>query len=383
MLGLPTSADFLFGWIPQTGSVVQTLLTGGFPSLSIYGVYIGIEIILAPFYWLWTALPIEHPDVTKLIPYTVPWVSLEFIMKIPIFLFDLATLVLIMRIVRRITNSEQRSIIAGLAWFANPYDFYILYWWGAMDIIPIAVFLLAVYFEVEARWLQFGFATMLSALMRLFAFAVYPFFMPLAKTGSAMRNLILGSAVPIFLAIGLLYLSHDTLATVFNIPAKEFWLLEFLGFNLWGMQFIRLSPVLVLFQLYVVFRFWRPDTNIVYLASVSLLALLVGATLYGGEAQHFLWVSPLLSACVAMRLEDAWIYCLTFFTAILSPTVNPFYNWTPEPLIVDTFLAGAFYAMKATYLLRLNLWNTRSHHQSMGTVPINAYNTTRSCLNQV
>jgi hypothetical protein len=133
--------------------------------------------------------------------------------------------------------------------------------------------------------------------------------------------------------------------------------LEFFGWNVMGIQFVKVSPVLVLFQLYVVLRFWREDTNIVYLASVSLLALLLGATLYGGEAQHFLWVSPLLSACLAMRSEDSWIYVLTFFTALTAPTVNPFGPWTPEPIVLNTFLAGAFYAMKATYLLKLNLSN--------------------------
>jgi hypothetical protein len=278
-------------------------------------------------------------------------------MKTPILLFDVATLILLLRIVQRITNSEEKPIIAGLTWFANPYNFYMLYFFGAMDIIPIAVFLFGICLELDGRWVRSGIAVMFSGFLRLFAFVTYPFFIPLTRTKPAIGKFILGSAIPLAIVIGLVYLSRDNLATIFNIPAQQPWLLEFLGFNLWGIQFIKLSPLLVLFQLYVVFRFWRSDTNVLYLTSVSLLALLLGGTLYGGEAQHFLWVCPLLSACVAMHLEDTWIYILTFLTALFSPTVNPFYGWTPAPIVLDTFLAGAFYAMKAVYLVKLNLWN--------------------------
>jgi len=339
--------------------VLQTILSGKLPALSTYGVYIGIETILAPFFWIWTLLPVEHPNLTNLVQHTTPTISLAFLMKLPIFLFDVATLTLLLRIVRHLTHSEEKSIVAGLTWFVNPFNFYMLYFFGAMDIIPVAVFLLAIDCELRDQWFRSGIATIFSGLLRLFAFATCPFFIPLTKTKPTAFKFIVGLTIPLVIVIGLLYLSHDTIATVFNIPAKQFWLLEFLGFDLWGMQFIKLSPVLVLLQLYVVLRFWRPSTNIVYLASVSLLALLLGATLYGGEAQHFLWVCPLLSACVALQPEDSWVYVLTFLTALLSPTVNPFGPWMPERVVLDTFLAGVFYAMKAIYLLRLNLWNLR------------------------
>jgi len=380
MLILPTWSDFLYGWTFEVSTIVPTLVSGKLPTLSTYGVYIGIEMILAPFYWIWTLLPIDHPTVANLVQYTAPAVSLGFLMKIPILLFDSASLILLIRIVRRITHSEETSIIAGLTWFANPYNFYMLYFWGAMDIIPIAVFLLAILFELEGKWFRCGISTMCTGLLRLFAFAVYPFFSPLTRTKSVIGKFVIGSTVPVAIAIGLIYLSHDTLATVFNIPAQQFWLLEFLGFNIWGMQFVRLSPVLVLFQLYVVLRFWRQGTNIVYLATVSLLALLLGATLYGGEAQHFLWVCPLLSACIAMHLEDWWIYTLTSFTALLSPTVNPFTHWTPEPYLLDTFLAGAFYAMKAIYLLSLNLSNFRIPLQLQHPAPFGQYSSPQTLI---
>lgn len=346
-------------WTAEASSVLQTVLAGRLPALSTYGVYIGIETILAPFFWLWTILPVEHPNLNNLVQHTPSTVSLAVVMKAPIFIFDVVTLILLLRIIRRITDSEQRSVLGGLTWFVNPFNFYMLYFFGAMDIIPISVFLLAINFELTHRWFRFGVSTIVSGLLRLFPFVTYPFFIPLMKAKPSRVNFAVGSALPIACVICAIYLSHDTLAAIFNIPAEQSWLLEFLGWHVLGMEFIRLSPVLVLFQLYVVARFWKENANVVHLATVSLLALSLGATLYGGEAQHFLWVSPLLSACVAMRLADSWIYLLTFFTALMAPTVNPFYQWTPTPILLDTFLAGAFYAMKASYLLILNLSNFR------------------------
>jgi len=347
----------LGNWTVEASSVLQTIMSGHVPALSTYGVYIGIEVFLAFFFWLWTILPVQHPDLDSLTQHTPATVSLAFMMKLPVLLCDIATLILLLRIVRRITNSEQKATIAGITWFVNPFNFYMLYFFGAMDVIPIAVFLLAINFELNGRWFRFGASTIVSALLRLFALVAYPFFFALSTDRAKKARFVAGSVLPITLVTALLYLSHDTLAAVFNIPVEQSWLLEFLGWSVVGTQFVRLSPVLVVFQLYVVARFWRRSASIIDLATVPLLSLLLGATLYGGESQHFLWVSPLLSACVAMRLEDSWIYVLTFFAALMAPTVNPFYQWMPAPVLFDTFLAGAFYAMKAIYLLKLNLWN--------------------------
>ncbi len=344
-------------WVIGASLVLQTILAGKLPALSTYGVYLGIQAVLAPFFWLWTILPIEHPQLTAILQHTAPTIYLAFLMKLPIFLFDILTLILLVRLVRRVTTSESSSILAGLTWFVNPFNFYLLYYFGAMDIIPIAIFLLALNFGFDKRWFRCGFATIVTALLRVYAIAALPFFLPLTKTKPARFSLVVGSLAPIAFAIVVLYLSKDTLGTVLNVPAKQSWLLEFLGFSIGSNQFLKLSPVLILLQLYIVFRYWRADASIVHLASVSLLALLLGATVYGGGSQHFLWVSPLLSACLAIHPRDSWIFVLTFFSALLSPTVNPFGPWTPAHPVVDTFLSGAFYAMKATYLVRLNISN--------------------------
>lgn len=354
----PIGGDFM-SWTIGASLVVRTVLSGKIPTLSTYGVYLGVEAVLAPFFWIWTLLPIEHPQLTNIVNHTAPAIYLGLVMKLPILFFDALTVILLLRLVRQVTKSERNSILAGLTWFVNPFNFYMLYFFGAMDIIPIAVFLLALNLGLDNRWFRCGFATIVAGLLRIFAFAVLPFFLPLTKTKPARNSLILGSLFPIACAVLVLYLGSDTLATVLSVPARQTWLLEFLGMSIGTMDFVKLSPVLMGLQLFIVFRYWRPDSNIVHLASASLLSLLLGATVYGGSSQHFLWVSPLLSACVAINPKESWIFVLTFLSALLSPTVNPFGRWTPAHEVVDTLLSGAFYAMKATYLVSLNTWNLR------------------------
>jgi hypothetical protein len=167
--------------------------------------------------------------------------------------------------------------------------------------------------------------------------------------------------LPLACLIPLLF-TTGAIATISSIPLKQYWILEFLGGNIAnGGQLLLLSPILILIQLYVVLRFWRADSNIVHLACVSFLALLLGASTYGGSEWHFLWVSPLLSASVALHPRESWIFALTFITAYLSPAIPPF-SFTvflQSRQVLDNLLAGAFYAMKAAYLIRLNLWNMK------------------------
>lgn len=354
-------SDF-WNWTMGASLVLNTVLAGRFPALSSFGVYVGILTILAPFFWLWTILPIEHSPLPNLVNYTTPAISLALTMKLPIFLCDILAGILVSRIVREIKHSERSSKIAFLVWFANPYNWYWLYVFGSMDILPTALVLLAVLFGMNSRWVRCGFYTTIAGLLRVAPFAALPFFLPLTKTQSTRNRLLLGAFFPLACTIGLLFATTtDTLATIVEAPLRQGWLMAFLGGNVTGGgQFVKLTPVLMIIQLYVVLWYWKSNPNIVHLTSVSFLALLLGATLYGGSFQHFIWVSPLLSASVALHPEESWIFALTFITASLSPPLYPINQWIPAREILDPFFAAAFYAMKATYLVRLNLWNLKT-----------------------
>jgi hypothetical protein len=117
---------------------------------------------------------------------------------------------------------------------------------------------------------------------------------------------------------------------------------------------MKLTPLVLVLQLFIVIYFWRKNT-ILHAATISLLALSVAALPLGGSEQHFIWVSPLLSACLAVEFDELWIFVFTFATACLYPSIFPL----PELSYIAPLLAGTFYAAKATYLTKINLENIR------------------------
>lgn len=358
---LPPSGDLL-NWTYGTSIALGFISAGKFPPLPDFGVYLGIEIILAPFYWIWTILPIDHPTLGTVVSGTTPAFCLWFLMKLPIFLSDILTAFLLTRIIRTFNGSERQCAIGYLSWFANPYNFYWLYFFGAMDVIPVAVVLIGLIFGSTSRWTPCTVATTIAGLLRIYPLVTLPFFLSLTKTKATRAKLVLGSLIPLILSIVLLSATSGGITAITSIPLTQNWLLDFLG-NVADNQLLKLTPILLLIQFYLVLRYWKPTPNIVHLASVPVLCLLLGASTYGGVSQHFLWVSPLLSASVAQHPEESWIFALTFITAYLSPAAYPFnlaLSWESR-IFIDTFLAGEFWAMKGIYLLRLNLWNLKPH----------------------
>jgi len=364
-----SKSDFS-NWILGAAAIMRGLSVGGTPCWSPFGVYFGIELILTPLFWVWTILPIHHPPFLSLADFSVPAMALAFLMKLPILFSDIVTGILLLRLVQKITESKTSGALAGLTWFVNPFNVYWLYVYGAMDVIPTAIVLLALNFGLDDRWFRTGMCTVVAGLLRVFPFVSLPFLLKLARTKLARIGLFAGCLIPIALVVSAFSVSktmgcESSLTSVLTIPGREPWLLRFLGLDILGggswAFVVKLAPVVILVQLYLVFRYWRTDSNIVHLVSVSFLALMFGADVYGGSAYHFLPISPLLSACLALHpKEETWLYTLIFVTALLFPGIQ-WLGWLfPIYPVIDTFLAGAFYAAKAGYLIRLNMWNFRS-----------------------
>lgn len=62
-------SDFV-AWVLSASRVVALLSVGKFPAVSSFGAYLGIDFFLAPFFWLWTILPIQHPPLHDIVNYT-------------------------------------------------------------------------------------------------------------------------------------------------------------------------------------------------------------------------------------------------------------------------------------------------------------------------
>ena len=352
----------LFNWTRGASVALRFISTGRFPPLSVTGVYGPIEILLVPFFLAWTKLPIPHPPLYRsfLTNYSISAISLSLLMKLPPFLADIATGGLLSRLVKQMTNSESKARIALLSWYVNPFNLYYIEVFGAMDTIPAAIIVLGLILGLESKWFRSGISASIGTVLRIYPLFILPFLFTTIKTKLLRRYaaLLAGFLLPLAAALIIMYAyGAGTITMLATLPQQEYWLLDFLGVTL--LQNVKLTPVILVIQLFVTIYFWRKN-SILHAATVSLLALSVGALPFGGSEQNFIWVSPLLSACLAVNLDELWVFVFTFATACLYPSIIPYQGLT----YITPLLAGAFYGAKATYLTKINFENIRE------TVPV-------------
>jgi len=347
----------LFNWTRGASVALRFISTGRFPPLSVTGVYGPIEILLVPFFLAWTKLPIPHPPLYRsfLTNYSISAISLNIMMKLPPFLADIATGGLLSKLVKQITKSDSKARIALLSWYVNPFNLYYIEVFGAMDTIPAAIIVLGLILGMESKWFRSGICASIGTVLRIYPLFMLPFLLTTIKTKLLRRYaaLLAGFLLPLTAALITMYAyGAGTITMLAALPQQEYWLLDFLGVTL--LQNVKLTPVILVIQLFVTIYFWRKN-SILHAATVSLLALSVGALPFGGSEQNFIWVSPLLSACLAVNLDEMWVFVFTFATACLYPSIIPYQGLT----YITPLLAGAFYGAKATYLTKINFENIR------------------------
>jgi hypothetical protein len=284
-------------------------------------------------------------------------------MKLPPFIADIITGIVVFRLTLQFTHSKSKGKLASIIWFLNPYNIYWINAVGAMDVIPTLVFLLAIVLGTSSKWLRSGACVSIASILRIYPIFSFPFFLLAPITRRLRSYVLLGLLLPVLVGLILVYAAGvGTLNALVELPKVEYWLLDFLGGNLTNVN-LKLALVLVPVQFYVTVRYWK-KTSLLYLTTVPVLALLIGAQ--NTPPHHFLWVSPLLTMCVVLSPDEAWIFLLTFITA--SMYLTPIFGILPITVfsLVDPFLGGCFYAAKATYLVKLNLNNivvsTRTLH---------------------
>ena len=364
MFWAPTYGD-LFNWADGASYVLESLQNGHLPSVSVTGVYGSVELLLVPFFWVWTQLPFDHLEVrtVEAASHSSPAaLSLIILMRVPPFLFDVAIGALLFRFVKYSTRSGQKGKEALLLWYVNPYNIFWVEVFGGMDAIPSFVLLSAMILASSRKWLASGLSFAIASILRLFPFLAFPFFM-LGLRGEKARSyllVLLGFLIPL---IGLFVTMYAAGSTEFGLilnPLKDQpWLLDFLGFQLTN-RYVRLVPALLALQFYVALCFWK-ERPFVHLLIVGLLAVL-GAYAYSGVNNHFLWVVPFLTASVVLNRDESWIFVVSLIAASLHPYILPI---LPIPLFADVihfldpFFAGFFYAMTTAYLLVINLKNIK------------------------
>jgi hypothetical protein len=359
MVMFPPQGD-LINWTVGSSIALQFISNGIFPPISATGVYGPLMILLAPFFWVWTKLPIQHPQINSMLySNSASAIILSILMKIPTFLADIATGVLVCKVTMQVTHSRTKSKLAFLVWYANPYNIYWINAFGAMDVIPTLIVVLAIYYGNMGKWSRSGIWLSIATVLRIFPIFIVPFFLRAVRAARREYEYLLsGYILPLVSALLVVYAAGaGTASTITQLPKTEYWLLDFLGGNLVNPN-VKLALVLVPVQFFITMRYWK-ETTLLHLTTVSLLALLIGAQ--NTPPHHFLWVSPLLTICMLLNPDELWIFILAFLTTTADPLHLAAMFWIHSPVpaltILAPFIGGCFYAAKTTYLVKMNVRN--------------------------
>jgi len=375
LVPLPSLTSDFFYWIDGSQGVFNLISNGKLPSVGVFGVYLGLDMFLTPFYWLWTLLPIQHATLAEMVTHpSIARYSLMYVMKIPIIVCDFFTGLLVFNLVGRLNPS--RASKAFLSWHLNPFNWYWLYWFTTMDVVPAVIVLLAIQYGMNRKWSCCGLCISLATILRLYPILLLPFFVVYAlwvegrPATRALAHFASAFVIPIILGLVLQGFVIGSFAaplnTLLRFPATQPELLDFLGFRLAAL--FTLTPFLLVLQLYVSFSCWKKNTALVLLVLVPLMIFFASGIGYG---LHFIWASALLSICYALD-NDLFLFSLTFLSGFLSPiTTSPFFiryfgwdlNYQGAQPVIDLLgpcMSGVHYGAKITYLLKLNLSRLRA-----------------------
>lgn len=369
----PLTSDFL-AWIQMSQHVLNLISSGKLPSVGAFGVYLGLDMLLTPFYWLWTLLPIQHVTLAEMVVHpSLARYSLMYVMKIPIIVCDFFMGLLAFNLAGKLNPS--RASKALLSWHLNPFNWYWLYWFTTMDIVAAVMVLLAIQYGINRKWSYCGLCLSLATILRLYPILLLPFFAVYAvwvEGQPATRALVhFASAfvLPIFLGVVFQGFVSGSFAAVLNtllrFPVTQPELHDVFGFHLASL--FTFTPFLLLLQLYVSFSRWKKNTVLVLLVLAPLLVFFASGISFG---LHFIWASALLSIYYALD-NDLLLFSLTFLSGLLSPiTTGPlfthYFGWDltyqgNQPVIdlLGPCMSGFHYGAKITYLLKLNLSRLR------------------------
>jgi hypothetical protein len=365
----PLTGDFL-GWVGIAQHIFAVISSGTLPSLSDFGVYLGMGMLLTPFYSLWTLLPIQHASIAEMVAnQSLARLSLMYVMKLPILISDFLAGFFIFLLANKVNPLRARNAL--LSWHLNPFNLYFLYWYTTMDVIPAAIVLVAIHYAIKRKWPSCTLCIFLATALRIYPILLLPFFAVYALwvegriAAKPLVSFLAFFAIPLLLIVvsqGYISGSLQTpIDAVLRFPLSQPEVSDIFGFHL--ADFFTLTPFLLLVQLYALITFWKKGTALAVIVLAPLLVIFASGITFG---LHFLWASPLLSVYYAMD-NDLFLFALTFVSGLFSPitsgTLFTFYfGWDltyggAQPIIdlLGPCISGIHFGTKIVYLLKVNL----------------------------
>ena len=353
---LPVSPQSDFAHWVQVAAFTEALVRQG--SLPPISAYTGMALLLAPFYAVWSALPIAHPPLSQAIGSTSEsGLLLVFVMKLPILLSDLIAGGLVAAIAASL-SSREAALKSLLVWYLNPYAFYLMEYHGTFDIVATAIVLAAIFFAIKGRWASAGFSLSIASVLRLYPALLFPVFLYYAvrarRKWSAAR-MVLSFAGLILAGLLLVGLGSGSLSSVINLivnlPLAEPWLSDFSAFEV--SPYLTLTPLAVAAQIYLVAAYWKKGIGMTGIANSVLATLLALLLTSYHHFYHFTWVIPLLTLYFVVAEQSPTLFILILVGAYLDSL--GYYTTNSTITLFQPLFAGIFYGAKAAYSLEINL----------------------------
>ena len=251
--------------------------------------------------YFWRALPITHNDTYTLITSRGAMLPaslqlLILIAKMPMIAADLMTGLILYLLGKNLWPSTNRSDLAALMWFANPYATFITEMYGAVDVVPIFTIMLAIYLVFRNRVLPAGLSIAAGIALKLFPLVTVPAILYAARVRCARPSKLL-ACVALSLAGVAEYVVWSGFPLLLPYNAQD--ITEFvLGVeSYYGYANLYYFMGLATFSVFMTYLLLY-DYRIALLSdplSSALLALLAYTAFLAFQIEYVLWVIPLLT----------------------------------------------------------------------------------------
>ncbi len=255
----------------------------------------------------------------------------------------------------RIVDDRPREIL--IFYWLSPFSFYITYWHGQTDVVPVAFLLGALLYLKSARPHAAGIATGLAIVAKLSMVLAAPFLLLYLWVNKRTRDLAIpfaaAAAATLLAAQGPWLLSPGFTQMVFG--SREIGKVYQLSIDLAPGLGIYLTPLVYLLVLYVVWRFRRQNFEL--LLAILGVVFFVVVLMTPASVGWYLWVLPFL-ALHQLRAGGNAVFLTSVFALLLIPYHLLYSQGAGVPFLgLDYTWQGAEFAAHVTPHAR-SLWLT-------------------------
>jgi hypothetical protein len=250
--------------------------------------------------------------------------ELSLLLRLPVFLLDLATLIVLFWIGRKMKSSVDGRLM-GLVWFLNPFSFFGVELLGLPDVVCVFLVALSFLLVISDRPLLSSATLGLGAFVKLFPiFLLPPLLIYIHLNGAPRRRLLYAGAVGVLGFLGYLAWVLPYGVTFLVTPTPVTQLVVFVGGSPSAVNPVAFG----MFALYCfMFIFMRKTAPLAIFLSTLLLYYLLAMP----GPQYLIWLLPLIAVdvvfadhlgmlLVSVLLGFAFVQWFLVSSAFLTPS---------------------------------------------------------------